>query len=131
MVRTCDDPLTVSSVHKEGGEAYKVKVWQGALFGATQALICTFALRFVRLAVMLANPAPLVVALPAESEAVPRVMAKLTGTLANGMPRLSASTVSGTAMVAPCPTHCVGVTAARSSVVDVPTTVACCDCGGE
>jgi len=27
--------------------------------------------------------------------------------------------------------YCVGATAAKSSVVDVPTTVACCDCGGE
>jgi hypothetical protein len=80
---------------------------------------------------MVANPALLVVPLPAESEAVPRVIAKLTVTFAIGTPRLSASTVSGTAMVAPWPTQRVGVTAAKSSAVDVPTTVACCDCGGE
>ena len=80
---------------------------------------------------MVANPELLVVALAAESEAVPWVIAKLTATFALGTPRLSASTVSGTAMVAPWPIQRVGVTAARSSVDDVPTTVACCDCGGE
>src|SRR5258705_11077473 len=80
---------------------------------------------------MVANPVPLVVALPAESEAVPLVMAKLTTRFAFGTPRLSASTVSGTATVAPCPTQRVGVTATRSSADEVPTTVACSDCGGE
>src|ERR1700675_3497980 len=79
---------------------------------------------------MVANPEALVVPLLAESEAAPLVMAKLTVTLAFGTPRLSASTVSGTASVAPCPTQRVGVTATRSSVDEVPTTVACCDCGG-
>src|ERR1700737_323538 len=79
---------------------------------------------------MVANPEALVVALPAESAAVPWVMAKLTPTFAFGAARLSASTVSGTASVAPCPTQRVGVTATRSSADEVPTTVACCDCGG-
>src|SRR5258708_17308106 len=80
---------------------------------------------------MVANPEALVVALPAESAAVPLVTAKLTATFAFGTPRLSTSAVSGTASVAPCPTQRVGVTATRSSVDEVPTTVACCDCGGE
>ncbi len=80
---------------------------------------------------MVANPELLVVALPAESEAVPLVIAKLTTTFAIGVPKSRASTVRGTASVEPCPTRRVGVTAARSSVVDVPTTVACCACGGE
>src|ERR1019366_10803824 len=80
---------------------------------------------------MVANPEPLVVPLPAESEAVPLVIAKLTTTFALGTPRSSASTVSATASVAPCPTQRVGVTATRSSAVEVPSTVACCDCGGE
>src|SRR5208337_4311063 len=103
----------------------------GALFGAMQALTCTSEFRFVRFAVTVANPDPLVVALPAESEAVPRVIAKLTVTFAFGTPKSRASTVSGTASVAPCPTQRDGVTAARSSAVDVATTVACCVCGGE
>src|SRR5258708_12093707 len=80
---------------------------------------------------MVANHGALVVATPAESGAVPLVTAKLLATFAFGTPRLSASTVSGTARVAPCPTQRVGVTATRSSVDEVPTTVACCDCGGE
>src|SRR5260221_4202964 len=80
---------------------------------------------------MVANPEALVIALPAESEAVPLVTAKLTATFAFGTPKLSTSTVSGTASVAPCPTQRVGVTATRSSVDEVPTTVACCTCGGE
>src|SRR5208337_4094227 len=80
---------------------------------------------------MVANPEPLVVALPVESEAVPLVSVKLTVTLAFGTPRSNASTVSGTASVAPCPTQRVGATATRSSADEVPTTVACCDCGGE
>src|ERR1039458_1772402 len=80
---------------------------------------------------MVANPEPLVVPLPAESEAVPLVIAKLTATFDLGTPRSSASTVSGTAIVAPCPTQRVGVTATRSSAEEVPTTVACRDCGGE
>src|SRR5271166_5168857 len=80
---------------------------------------------------MVANPKLLVAALPAESEAVPLVTAKLTVTFAMGAPKLSATRVRGTAMVAPCPIHRVGDTAARSSVEDVPATVACCDCGGE
>src|SRR5258708_15619204 len=80
---------------------------------------------------MVANPEALVIALPAESEAVPLVTAKLTATFAFGTPKLSTSTVSGTASVAPCPTQRVGITATRSSVDEVPTTVACCDCGGE
>jgi hypothetical protein len=46
-------------------------------------------------------------------------------------PRLSASTVRVTASVAPCPTQRVGATATRSSAEEVPTTVACCVCGGE
>src|SRR3981189_63942 len=79
---------------------------------------------------MVANPEALVVPLPDESEAVPLMMAKLTTTFAFGTPTLSASTVSGTASVAPCPTQRVCVTATRSSVDEVPTTVACCDCGG-
>src|SRR5271157_4998334 len=80
---------------------------------------------------MVANPEPLVVALPAESAAVPLVSAKLIATFALGTPRSNASTVSGTASVAPCATQRVGATATRSSADEVPTTVACCDCGGE
>src|ERR1700737_2470181 len=80
---------------------------------------------------MVANPEALGVALPSESEATPLVVGKLTITFGFGTPRLSASTVSGTASVAPCPTQRVGVTATRSSADEVPTTVACCDCGGE
>src|SRR6266849_79100 len=80
---------------------------------------------------MVANPKALVVPLPDESEAVPLVTAKLITTFALGTPRSSASTVTGTASVAPCPTQRVGVTATRSSADEVPTTVACCDCGGE
>src|SRR5260370_19861253 len=78
---------------------------------------------------MVANPELLVVALVAESDAVPFVTAKLTATFTLGTPKSSASTVSGTASVAPCPTHFVGVAAARSIAVEVPTSVACCDCG--
>src|ERR1700704_5436758 len=80
---------------------------------------------------MVANPEASVVPLPDESEAVPFMTAKLTTTFAFGIPTLSASIVSGTAIVAPCPTQRVGVTATRSSVDEVPTTVARCDCGGE
>src|ERR1035441_9217692 len=80
---------------------------------------------------MAANPELLVVALLAESDAFPLVTAKLTATFACGTPKSRASTISGTASVAPCPIHRVGVSAARSSAVEVPTTVACCDCGGE
>ena len=65
-----------------------MKGWalHGELSGATQALTCTSALRFVRLAVTAAKPELLVVALPAESEAVPRVIVKLTVTFALGTP---------------------------------------------
>src|ERR1700687_1270858 len=80
---------------------------------------------------MVANPEPLVVALPAESEAVPFVIAKLIVTFALGTPRPRASTVSGTAIVAPCPIQRVGASATRSSVDEVANTVACCVCGGE
>src|SRR5208282_2249591 len=80
---------------------------------------------------MVANPEALVVALADDSPAVPLVTTKLTATFACGTPRSSASTVSGTAIVAPCPTQLVGATAARSRVVEVATSVACCDCGGE
>src|SRR6266851_4957599 len=80
---------------------------------------------------MAANPEPLVVPLPAESEAAPLVILKLTATFAFGTPRFRASTVSGTAMVAPFPTQRVGVNATRSSVDEVPSTVACCVCGDE
>src|SRR5271157_2912032 len=80
---------------------------------------------------MVANPEPSVVPPPAESEVVPFMIAKLTATFALGTPRSRASTVRGTAIVAPCPTQRVGVTATRSSVDEVPTTVACCVCGGE
>src|SRR5260370_34251263 len=78
---------------------------------------------------MVASPEALVVPRPAESEAAPLVILKLTATFAFGAPRSSASTVSGTAMVAPCPTQRVGVNATRSSVDEVPSTVACCVCG--
>src|SRR5271166_1524363 len=80
---------------------------------------------------MVANPEPFVIPPPAESEVVPLVTVKLTATFALGTPRSSAWTVSGTAIVAPCPTQRVGVMATRSRVDEVPTTVACCVCGGE
>src|SRR5208282_5825871 len=80
---------------------------------------------------MVASPEALVPALLAESEAVPLLTEKLTVTFALGTPRSSASTVSGTAIVAPCPTQRVGIRATRSSADDVPTNVACCVCGGE
>lgn len=78
-----------------------MKVSQGALFGATQALTCTLTLKFVKDAVMAAIPCALVVALEADSEAVPRVSWKLTVTFGMGAPRLRASTVRGTESDAP------------------------------
>src|SRR5438045_2415726 len=48
----------------------------------------------------------------------------------SGIPMFSTRTVSGTSMVAPCATHCVGATAAKSSADSEPTRVACVDCGG-
>src|SRR5450755_3896445 len=80
---------------------------------------------------MEASPAPLVIALLAESDAVPLVNLKLMVTFGFGTPRSSTSTVSGMAMVAPCPTQRAGVRTTKSRAEDVPTTVACCDCGGE
>src|SRR6266852_4489152 len=80
---------------------------------------------------MVERPEPLVVPLLDESEAVPLVMLKLIATFAFGTPRLSVSTVSGTAIVAPCAIQRVGVSATRSSPDAVPTTVACCVWGGE
>ena len=108
-----------------------VNVWQGALFGATQPLTCTVPAGFARFAVTVANPDVLVVALPAESEAVPFVTKKLTAMFAMGLPRFRASTVSGTAIVAPSPIQRVGVMATKSMLVDVASTLACCICGGE
>lgn len=61
-----------------------MKGWMlhGEFFGATQALTCTSAFRFVSCAATVANPEPLVIALAAESEAVPRVIVKSTVTFA-------------------------------------------------
>jgi hypothetical protein len=97
----CDEPLAVSSFHRDAGVEKRVKVWHGVLFGDTHARTCTSPVWFVIFAVTPAKPEPLVVALDAESEAVPRVTAKLMDTLACGTPRLSVSTKSWVDTVAP------------------------------
>jgi hypothetical protein len=89
------------SVQSDAAVENKVKVWQGELFGATQALTRTVALRFVSCALTVASPELLVMADFAERVAVPPVSVKLTVTFASGTPRLRAWTVSGTAIVAP------------------------------
>ena len=69
--------------------------------------------------------------LPMKAKPCPLVNLKLTVHSAAARRGRALRRSSGTAMVAPCPTQRVGVSAARSSAVEVPTTVACCVCGGE
>src|SRR5512143_609644 len=117
-------------VHREFGVANMVNVWHGLLPGATHADPCTSALWFDRCVIVDAYPASLLAPVPAERPAAPFSTRNVISTFACGTPCLSTRTDSGTSSVAPYAIHFVGSTAARSSGVVVPTTVACLLCGG-
>ncbi len=104
--RACPLPDTGWICRTERSTEAIVNFWQGALFGATQALICTsVAPMEVIAAAELAKPLASVTAAATVSWASPETREKFIVLPTWGVPRLSTRACSGTVSVEPCAIH--------------------------